>query len=396
VCRDRSPGRTDTTGKRSTPPLTVTADCNPISLTKILSRNGFAKMAVIRVKGLASATKTLADGKKQKYWYAWRGGPVLLGRDGKPAVVGTTEFMEAYNKAVAERRAPASGTMFNVIARYRGSAEFQKLADKTRKDYARYLKLIEEKFGTLPLAAAEMPKARGVFKDWRDTMADKPRTADYAWTMLARLLSFAKDRGDITINVCEKGGRLYEADRAEKIWTAPDILRFKAAASPELWHALMMALWTGQREGDLLRLSWKAYDGACLRLRQGKSREYVTIPVGEPLRLMLDALRDERRSATTILTNARHQKPWTQDGFRTSWGKACFKAKVTGLTFHDLRGTAVTRLAVAGCTVPEIASITGHALEDVQAILDAHYLGGRIELAEAAMVKLVSAYGSGT
>jgi hypothetical protein len=38
--------------------------------------------------------------------------------------------------------------------------------------------------------------------------------------------------------------------------------------------------------------------------------------------------------------------------------------------------------------VPEIASITGHSLSDVQAILDAHYLGGRILLAEAAIAKL--------
>jgi integrase len=58
------------------------------------------------------------------------------------------------------------------------------------------------------------------------------------------------------------------------------------------------------------------------------------------------------------------------------------------VTFHDLRGTAVTRLAKAGCSVAEIASLTGHALKDAQAILEAHYLGGRLELAEAAIAKL--------
>ena len=61
--------------------------------------------------------------------------------------------------------------------------------------------------------------------------------------------------------------------------------------------------------------------------------------------------------------------------------------------FHDLRGTAVTRLAVAGCTVPQIAAITGHSLKDVEQILDAHYLGGAVELAEAAITKLNVAYG---
>jgi integrase len=64
------------------------------------------------------------------------------------------------------------------------------------------------------------------------------------------------------------------------------------------------------------------------------------------------------------------------------------RAGVRGLTFHDLRGSAVVRLAVAEATVPQIASFTGHSLKDVEAILDAHYLGGDIQLAEAAVLKL--------
>ncbi|MFL5101979.1 MAG: hypothetical protein ACJ8E5_15410 [Xanthobacteraceae bacterium] len=61
------------------------------------------------------------------------------------------------------------------------------------------------------------------------------------------------------------------------------------------------------------------------------------------------------------------------DGFRASWRKACVAAGIVGVTFNDLRGTAVTRLALAGCTEAEIATITGHSLRDVRSILDAHY-----------------------
>ena len=81
-------------------------------------------------------------------------------------------------------------------------------------------------------------------------------------------------------------------------------------------------------------------------------------------------------------------RPWTSDGFRTSWGKACERAGIDDLTFHDLRGTAVVRLAIAGASVPQIAAVTGHSLKDVEAILDAHYLGRDIQLAEAAVLKL--------
>ena len=77
-----------------------------------------------------------------------------------------------------------------------------------------------------------------------------------------------------------------------------------------------------------------------------------------------------------------------RDGFRSSWRKACAAAGISGLTFHDLRGTAVTRLAVAGCTEAEIAAIIGHSLRDVGAILDAHYLHRDPALAERAIHKL--------
>ena len=53
------------------------------------------------------------------------------------------------------------------------------------------------------------------------------------------------------------------------------------------------------------------------------------------------------------------------------------RAGIRGLTFHDLRGTAVVTLARAGCNEVEIYSITGHKPGDVRAILTAHYLPTR-------------------
>jgi len=90
-----------------------------------------------------------------------------------------------------------------------------------------------------------------------------------------------------------------------------------------------------------------------------------------------------------ILTNTRG-KPWTSDGFRSSWAKACANAKIAKLTFHDLRGSAVVRLALAEATVPQIATFTGHSLADVEHILDRHYLGRDVKLAEIAIMKLES------
>ena len=36
---------------------------------------------------------------------------------------------------------------------------------------------------------------------------------------------------------------------------------------------------------------------------------------------------------------------------------------------------------------------TGHSIKDVESILEAHYLGGAVELTEAAIVKLIAVYG---
>lgn len=61
---------------------------------------------------------------------------------------------------------------------------------------------------------------------------------------------------------------------------------------------------------------------------------------------------------------------------------------IRGLTFHDLRGTAVVTLARAGCNEIEIYSITGHKPGDVRAILTAHYLPRDAEVSGNAIVKL--------
>jgi integrase len=330
------------------------------------------------LKGIHRVKRRLANGETRVHFYAWRGGPAIHAKPGTP------EFVREYHDAHASLRQPRAGTLMTIIAQYKASPEFTGLAASSRRSYQAYIRLIEDEFGDLPLAALADRRVRGEFKGWRDTFAATPRKADYAWTTLARIMSFAKDRGTISTNPCERGGRLYIADRRDKIWTEHDIAAVLSVASAEIRLALILALWSGQRQGDLLRLPWSAYESPYIRLRQSKGRRRVAMPAGAPLRALLDST--ERRGPV-ILTNTRG-RPWTSDGFRTSWSKACDRAGILDLTFHDLRGTAVLRLAIAGASVPQIAAVTGHSLKDVEAILDAHYLGRDIQLAEAAVLKL--------
>lgn len=228
-------------------------------------------------------------------------------------------------------------------------------------------------------------RTRGIFMEWRDERAKSSRRqADYGWQVLARILSWAHGRGLVSANPCEKGGRLYRGSRAENVWTDAEEQAFLRSAPAHLHLPLILALWTGQRQGDLLRMTWQQYDGQVIRLQQSKTGMRVVIPVGAPLRAALDA---QKGRVGQILLNSSGE-PWTADGFRSSWRKACAAAGISGLTFNDLRGTAVTRLAQASAPVPEIATITGHSLRDVYAILDSHYLNRDPRMAEEAIRKL--------
>jgi integrase len=333
----------------------------------------------VRLRGINSKRKQLADGRLKTYYYAWKGGPRLRGEAGSP------EFIASYNEAVAKGVTPPRGNLLSLLQQYQASEDFQLLANSTRRSYIPLIARIEKDLGDFPISALTDRRARGIFLAWRDKIAAVGRRqADYAWTVLARVLSWSLNRGLIGTNPCERGGRLYRGSRAEKIWTAADEAAFLERAPAHLHLPLLLALWTGQRQGDLLRLPWSAYDGTHIRLRQSKTGKRVVVPIGAPLKVALNGM---PKRSTIILTNS-DGKPWTSDGFRASWGKACKAAGVIGVTFHDLRGTAVTRLALADCTEAEIATITGLSLRSVCAILDINYLNRDPALAESAIRKL--------
>lgn len=340
----------------------------------------------VRLRGINTVRKRRPDGTVQVYYYAWKGGPRLPGRPGDP------EFIAAYKDAHTRKASAPTDTLLSILNAYQNSQKFSDLAPRTQSDYLRLIRRIEADYKDFPIAALADRRARGELLAWRDRLAaTSPRQADYTYSVLALILAWAFDRGMVPTNPCERPGKVYRSKRIDSVWSSEDEAAFLGVAPPHIGLAFTLALWTGQRQGDLLRLPWSAYNGERIRLQQRKTRSRVDIPVGAPLKRALDAA---PRTAVTILATSR-KTAWTESGFRASWRKACKKAGVEGLTFHDLRGTAVTRLAIAGCTVPEIAAISGHSLKQVTAILDAHYLSRDSQLGLSAIRKL-EAHKNGT
>ena len=115
------------------------------------------------LKGIHNVKARLASGNIRIYHYAWRGGALLT------AAPGTPEFIAQYNDAHASVRQPKHGTMMTIIAQFKTSADYDRLSQSSKRVYLSYLKLIENEFGDLPVAALSDRRVRGDFKAWRDS-----------------------------------------------------------------------------------------------------------------------------------------------------------------------------------------------------------------------------------
>jgi integrase len=171
-------------------------------------------------------------------------------------------------------------------------------------------------------------------------------------------------------------------------WTEADAALALRHLKEPLRRAVVLALFTGQRRGDLTRLTWNAYDGRAIRLRQGKTGAELVIPCHPELKAELDAWRPTTVSPL-ILVNSKG-KPWLPTNLSTQLGRALEEIEgfPSGRNIHGLRKLAATNLAQAGCSMHEIAAITGHKTLAMVQLYTASVDQER--LAEAAVIRLSS------
>ncbi len=351
-------------------------------------------MVRAKIDGVFPTYKTLKDGTRRTYWYHRATAKRLHGEPG------SAEFIADYAAAEKLIRDRHAGTFNSLVRSYTTSVEFeQKLAPSTQAEYKRMLTKAEAEFGTMPLAALDDPRVRKDLLDWREKIARQSgqREADNRLSAISAMLTWAVDRGKLTVNHLRGFKRLYHVDRSEIIWLPEHIAAFMKVAPIEMQRVLILALHTGQREGDLLRLPWSAYKGSHIELRQGKARRHgkpaplIQIPCTKALRRMLDGM----HHASPLIVTTKTGRAIKARYFNTLWDRTMTKAGLQSVTlpgteepvelhFHDLRGTAVTLLSEAGCTPQQIATITGHSLKTVMLILE-RYLARTSGLAEQAI-----------
>lgn len=377
---------------------------------------------LVELKGVNPVRKWLKkEGRYEDYYYAWKGkgAPRLKGRPGSP------EYIASYYEAHASTVALSTGFPEETVGwlieeKFLKSMYYQKLGRRTKGVYERVIPSILNHFGTLKLAALKLRRTQALIIEWRDSIAlgtcktlapsrsKRPRVssncvADQHMQKFAAILNQSFKVGWIDLNLCDEIGQLQHSSRLDKVWSWEQEALFLAEARPDLVEAYLIAVWTALREGDCVDIRVAQYDGECIRRELEKRARpdtpptHIMMPVKGPLKPIFDAMVRrtgvvnadfEIRLNTKILRNSLGQ-PWASGGSLYGAFKAeCDRLGIVDRTFHDLRRTAVVRLAIAGCTEPEIVSITRHTIKEVKTILEKHYLYLDPQIAINAMRKL--------
>lgn len=282
---------------------------------------------------------------------------------------------------------PRGDTVSDLEAAWERSPNWKKLARRTQDQYVTYMRDLSS------MAHVSVGRvARRDLLDLRDAVAEARghgAAIGFARTASA-LFSFAVDREWIDHSPATKLQKDLEHGHLPA-WEPQEAVLALQALPEHLRRAVVLALHTGQRRGDLIALRWGQYDGSRLRLEQEKTDAKLVIPLVEECRAELDAWRREgdviALPSRTILVN-KFGKPWLGSNLSNQLGDAlaAIPGFPTGRNIHGLRKLAATNLAHAGCTLHEIAAITGHKSLAMIQLYTASV--NQEQAAEAAIIKL--------
>jgi integrase len=303
-----------------------------------------------------------------------------------PGLPWSPQFMAAYEMALgtaplgvgAKRNRP--GSVASAVASYFGSTEFcNDLKPSTQAIRRVLLEKFRREHGDKPIALLprkfidEMLRALrpGARKNWLKALRG----------LLQYCVAEGLCKEDVTASIKlapSQGGSFHT-------WTDEEIAQFEAhhpiGSKPRLAFALL--LYTGQRRGDVIRMGRQHIKDGVLTITQQKTGTTVAVPVLPELRAAIDA------SAGTNLTFmvTERGKPFPGHSFTHWFREHCDAAGLPKHCVpHGLRKAAARRLAEAGCTVHEIAAITGHTtLKEVERYTKAF---DRERLARSGMARL--------
>lgn len=307
--------------------------------------------------------------------------------------------------------------------------EFRLLAASTRDDYVRKAEvfltapidpadLAGPKFEDAPVAALGRAALKGY---WRRAYDERGHAmANGILAVVRAMLTHATDLEWITVNPAFKL-KLPTVDPRVAFWSPAKVKAYVETADSmeheghqglrmhSVADALIIALHSAQRQGDVLAMPPRIFEEQRLALSQFKTDALVDAPMTPALQARVAAIRERWKgqgiaALEALVIDERTGKRYTADAFRKAFRKVrteaaarhpelCaeerFQPGLDALRYQDTRDTAITRFAMAGCTLPQIAAISGHTPDHITTVIK-HYLALNDELADAAIAKLTA------
>lgn len=275
-----------------------------------------------------------------------------------------------------------AGSIPIIVRKYQSSPKFKLLAPNTQRNYVQSLEHVldwSKRAGHPHIRKLTRP----VILKFLEKFTDRPTLRKKIGGIIRLICAYAIDLGELEINSA-LSLRLSENRKAPYIFTDEDIKKLVSTAEAmgytAVATAILVAFDIGQRKGDILKLKAGIhYQNGMFSFTQNKTGEIMRFPAPESLKEKL-----------VYTSNGEYLigKYYSEDRFAHVFEIVRDKAGISAnAKFMHLRHTACVRLARAGCTVPEIASISGHTVQSVHAILK-RYLPRDEIVAQNAIQKL--------
>jgi integrase len=289
---------------------------------------------------------------------------------------------EGRTQAGAELRT-LPGSFSALCVAYYGSPEFRDLQPSTRRVRRNILERFRAEHGHRRLKDLQATHVRSII----GAKADKPAAANNLLKLLRVVLNFAIDEGMIASNPTLRVRGYGKNPDGRHTWSEGEIAQFQARhpIDTRAGLALALALYTGQRRSDVTRMGWQHVSGNRISVRQQKTGAGLTIPIHPELARALAAL--PRTNLTFLVTE--RGAPFNPNSLGNWFRECCNAAGLPHCSLHGLRKAACRRLAEAGCSVNEIAALSGHkSLKEIARYTAA---ASQVHLAEQALQRQLRA-----
>ena len=295
------------------------------------------------------------------------------------AIMATPEFLGEYSRArkAGKQRSFAAGTLGALIAWYKTRRRYTKLAERTKADYFKCEKWLDD---VLDYSVDAIVKAD--IAELRDQAAAErsDKFSDFLLAFLSAMFSEAAEKDMVKANPVLGVRRLYQADvTANRRWTEKEWAGAIGAAPRHLKPVLAIARHCGLRGQDIAVLTWENYRddpdlGKALAFTPRKNGDKVgeiTLGVAPELRALLDALKAgdgtvQPASNSPICRNSLGKQYPSENAMRKAWqdfkASPAYKAAVpTGadLTLQGLRVTFASELREQGFDDRTVADMLG-------------------------------------